>query len=208
MPQPAAEHVCGGEVRAKARTVGVRTSDQGGSGALSIPRSRALPSRNQYCSPRGDFCLGVSDLGGRIKFSFWTRRFRGGYKLCVNGPGKEACKGFGFGKTAWRGFRRSRRLGSPIPRSGAGALQARAGTNSAAVRSEKPCGSLAPEPLLSDRFGADLTASKCCRYVLARDPDHAGGRGGADRGPARRLGLQVALQRRQGRSRKPHCQAV
>jgi hypothetical protein len=47
-----------------------------------------------YCSPSGDYCVGVRSTGSAFLLSIATFSFSGRYKLCVTGPAGRGCKTF------------------------------------------------------------------------------------------------------------------
>ncbi len=63
-------------------------------GAVSAPAAQAKPV-DGYCSPSGDYCIGINDKGGSIKLKIATFSFTGQYTLCVDPPrGSKACDDF------------------------------------------------------------------------------------------------------------------
>jgi hypothetical protein len=47
-----------------------------------------------YCSPTGDYCVGVGKRGSTALLSIATLAFKGSYRLCIAGPGGRGCKSF------------------------------------------------------------------------------------------------------------------
>ena len=43
-----------------------------------------------YCSPTGDYCIGVSNVRGRAKLEISTFSFSS-YSVCLKGPGASSC---------------------------------------------------------------------------------------------------------------------
>ncbi|MFI5123220.1 MAG: hypothetical protein ACHQJ5_10025 [Vicinamibacteria bacterium] len=68
-------------------------------GVLAAPAVGASERRStldSYCSPTGDYCLGIKykPKGGRVKLEISSLAFSGPYKLCVRGPQQKNCKQF------------------------------------------------------------------------------------------------------------------
>ncbi len=47
-----------------------------------------------YCSPTGDYCLGIRGSRGAALLSIATLAFRGRYRLCIDGPAGYGCQSF------------------------------------------------------------------------------------------------------------------
>ena len=47
-----------------------------------------------YCSPTGDYCVGVNKRGGTVLLAIASLAFQGNYRLCVAGPPGRGCKTF------------------------------------------------------------------------------------------------------------------
>jgi hypothetical protein len=47
-----------------------------------------------YCSPTGDYCVGVGKRGTTALLSIASLAFKGTYRLCLAGPGGHGCKAF------------------------------------------------------------------------------------------------------------------
>jgi hypothetical protein len=68
--------------------------------ALAAPAyagERAEPQRSEldsYCSPTGDYCLGIEYQHKRVKLQIVSQAFTGDYTLCVKGPSSRECIGF------------------------------------------------------------------------------------------------------------------
>jgi hypothetical protein len=56
----------------------------------SLPAARSAA----YCSPTGDYCLGIRGSHGAALLSIATVAFRGTYRLCIDGPAGYGCQSF------------------------------------------------------------------------------------------------------------------
>ena len=67
-------------------------------GLAAAPATGSVNERravlDSYCSPTGDYCLGISKRNGGVKFEISSAAFSGTYKLCVRGPSERTCRNF------------------------------------------------------------------------------------------------------------------
>ena len=67
-------------------------------GSATAPAAGSVNERravlDSYCSPTGDYCLGISKRNGGVKFEISSVAFSGAYKLCVRGPSERTCRKF------------------------------------------------------------------------------------------------------------------
>lgn len=57
------------------------------------PKARGARATT-YCSPTGDYCVGVTKRGGATILSIASLAFSGSYRLCVSGPPGRGCRTF------------------------------------------------------------------------------------------------------------------
>ena len=72
--------------------------------AVAAPAGGASERRStldSYCSPTGDYCLGIKykPNSGRVKFEITSLAFTGAYKLCVRGPDSKTCRQFSLSQS-------------------------------------------------------------------------------------------------------------
>ena len=75
---------------------GLTEAPQGLSPKASSPRgfTPKAAGATSYCSPTGDYCVGVRKASGATLLSIASLAFSGNYRLCVTGPPGRGCKSF------------------------------------------------------------------------------------------------------------------